>query len=180
MPLEIPARTVAKITCLALSFLACLMVAGCAPKDPLDWKIEADTPADFDDWWQQKKDLLPPSLAIELHATFKIISERVEPRGTPKIPDDGLDPFCQRVNHWRIRDALLDGYMLANESLQSQVLIEQNKVLRYIQLSGTPVIGSQQNELDQAIKYEQQLIDALNRAIQHNQARVHELSLGQK
>ncbi len=175
MPIATPARFVTKITGLALGVFVCLMVAGCAPKDPLDWKIHADTPDDINDWWQRKKDLMPQNLAIELNASFETIFNKLEFQRVSIEPENGFDPFCLRVNHASIRDVIVDAYLIADESLLSKIITTQNELIKNVDLSASDDTTAKQSPLDQIIGYQKKQIDELNKELQHNRARIKEL-----
>jgi hypothetical protein len=174
MPPEIPARPAGKITCLAPWFLVCLMVAGCAPKDPLDWKISADTPDDFNIWCQRKTDRLPQNLIIELNTSFEIISNEVEPNRAV-VHDNGYDPFCQRVNHHTIRDIIVDAYQIADESLLGEMIRTQDAKINNINRSTSVGTVAEQDRFKQTIDYQQKRIDELDKELRHNRARIKEL-----
>jgi hypothetical protein len=174
MPLEIPARTAARITGLALRFFVCLTVAGCAPKDPLNWKISAATPDDFNDWCQHKLHRMPQNLVIELNTSFDIIFNKVELNRAAVVHDNGFDPFCQRVNHLPIRDVIADACQIEDESLLSEIIHTQDAMTENIDRSFS-ADAAEQERFKQAIDYQKKGIDELNKELQHNRARIKEL-----
>ena len=175
MPRGIPARPVAKITCLARWSLICLVVAGCAPKDQLDWRISADTPDGFNEWCQLKTHRLPPNLIIELNNSFEIILDKVEPNRASIVHDNGFDPFCQRVNHLPIRDVIVDACQIADESLLTEIIRTQDVITANINDSTSAGTVAEQDRFKRTIDYEQKYIDELNKELQRNRARIKEL-----
>jgi hypothetical protein len=157
-----------------LSFAAavCFLILGCTPRDPMDWKVQAHTLSKLDDWWTENRELLPPETASELHDAFNVIAGTTFREDNDKAMDNPNDPLCRRLDGRKIRDIIIEGHQIADESLLSKIIREQDVLASNIQMSNSGSTTSQSDYLAQTIRYQQQHINELNRLLQHNQTRL--------
>src|SRR2546423_648274 len=103
-------------------FLAGCCLSGCGePADPLDRKVEADTPAEYNEWNHRTLPQLPEPLRSEFGHAFEeivIVSGRA---GTARNLEDSTDPVCRRLNGRTVRAAILDGYRLESDRLSRRL-----------------------------------------------------------
>lgn len=116
---------------LCLSLLAALLLfGGCArPADPLDWRVAADAPVEYNDWLSQVATQMPDALQEEFVHAFNelvVVSGRA---GIARSPNDANDPMCLRLNHRTVRQVLLDGYDCETTRLKNRVALDSELML---------------------------------------------------
>ena len=120
--------------------LAAIVLANQQPSDPLDWRVKAKTPEDFEQWSDDNIHLLPPDLAKELYRAFSNIEARTPQSRPLKKDSDYLSetvPFCVRIHHRTIRAVLIDGYSAANETLSLGITLESDNIIKNLKRQET-------------------------------------------
>lgn len=112
-----------------------LLVCGCRPADPLDWKIDAKTPNHYNEWHATHFPQLPRELQQEFAHSFRLISA-IEQGATPKNMNASNNPLCQRLHRQTVRSVILDGYHLEAKALLSRVSNVSDTLLHNIELRG--------------------------------------------
>jgi hypothetical protein len=149
--------------------------SGCKPKNPLDQKVEAETPAAFAEWWTDARYDFPDDLAQEVSNAFDSLKENT-PRRRPEKQDDPADPFCQRIHHVTVRHVLIDAYNQQNRGLLNRVLLETSNLEERLKSAAEQGTAADFNRQERITAFYKKLIDQLSTQIEHNRVRIAELS----
>lgn len=160
----------------ALVLLACgLLLTGCGPKDPLDIRIEADTPGDFNDWWNKTRPKFSNEVAREFEYAFQALSSRA-PRARGLRLEDKNDPFCKAWNGRAIRRLIIAAYHERNAQLQEKILHSMSRVQKVAEVDPAhgkdPVVQYREAMAENTDKY----VESINAEIERNNARIRELT----
>lgn len=97
--------------------IALVALAGCGRHpDPLEWKIEAGTPGEMQQWLGANLPLMPPKLAHELRACIANIQITLPPAKT-SLPMEQANKLCARLNGRTVRAVVIEGNELSNNML---------------------------------------------------------------
>jgi hypothetical protein len=117
----------ARSVLLWLSIVLVLVFGGCAPNDPLDRKIKADTPAEFARWWDRTREKFPDEQRTEIFRIIRYLQDST-PRLKAMSAQDHYDPLCKKINGLTVRDLMVLGYEDSIENLQKRMLLETRKL----------------------------------------------------
>ncbi len=112
------------------ALLAALLLAGCQPKDPLDWKIGAGSPEAFDTWMDRRHRLLPPDLQQDFDRAFAVVrSDTATHLGTvdPARINAGLS---RRLDGKTIRAVILDADDVESDALRTRISLTIDAIVR--------------------------------------------------
>ncbi|MBS0633700.1 MAG: hypothetical protein JSS11_17460 [Verrucomicrobia bacterium] len=161
---------------LGSGFLLCAFFGGCRPADPLDWKIDAETPEAYNDWVEKEVALMPRPLADEFNQAatqLMALTPRIHPITSSADMLSKHDPFCQQVNRRTVRAVIIDSYQSANQALFSKVSLEQGNALATLKRSNElSADDPAQPRFEVAIRNQRKLIDFYNEQIRKNEARI--------
>jgi hypothetical protein len=122
---------------LALLVIAASALAGCTPRDPLDWKISAKTPAHFEEWRDQDLARLPEAQQAEFNRAFSFFSSTAPRALESKDMNATSNPLYRRVNGRTIRSVILEGLDLEKRALYARIYTESDNMVRNAQLTAT-------------------------------------------
>lgn len=164
---------------LGLGLSLCVLFTGCRPADPLDWKIEAETPEAYNDWIEKEVSLMPKPLADEFNlaaAQLMALTPRLHPIKSTADMLSKHDPFCQQVHRRTVRSVIIDSYQSANQALLNKVSLEQGNALENLKRSSElSADDPAQPRLEAAIAYQRKLVAFYNEQIHRNEVRIAEL-----
>jgi hypothetical protein len=104
--------------------LAVFALGGCRPKDPLDWRISASSPADFNDWSDRNTPLLPAETRRELGRAIQFLLGDSGLSNRSSSMASTRNPFCIRIDRQTVRAAILDGYFAEKKFLSNRIVLE--------------------------------------------------------
>ena len=165
-----------RLYCLAFFLTGSLLICSCRPKNPQEWTVHGPTPLKLEKWWEENRDLLPPQTARELREAIYIISSTTVRPNTDYLTNDSNDPLCRRVDGRKVRDILIEGYQISDESLLNKINIEETYLEQNIRRSARTDSAPKQKQFDQTIRYQRQYIDKLYQTLRHNETRLKELA----
>lgn len=143
-----------------------ILLASCArPRDPLDWKVSANTPADYTEWVATVSPKLPPDLVREyneLWYEYVIVSGRA---GVARNPNDANDPVCRELNGRSLRMVLVRGYELKKARLDRKIASDTELLLHDIQSSGDAKTDDAERRWTTRIDLRKREIDDLKQEI---------------
>lgn len=112
---------------------ALLALGGCAPRDPLDRKVEAGTLAELQVWIQKTQRAVDPELAKEIDLVFLNLAAETPRFRKPSTEREMLqrgNPLCMRVHGRPLRDVMVDSYTAAINTLTLQNNIDAENLVR--------------------------------------------------
>jgi hypothetical protein len=143
-----------------------LFTTGCAPKDPLDRKVSADTPGDLVLWWDRARKHFPEEQRVEIARVIRDLQDNT-PRLKAMRADDKFDPLCKQIDGLTVREVLILGYSENNRVLRNRVLKEMGRLPALVNAgSETP---EREARTKRAREYAAEEIDRLNRQITGNE-----------
>lgn len=155
--------------------LAALALAGCVPADPLDWKISAKTPAQFNEWRDEDLPRLPAEVQKEFIHTFNFFAAQT-PGVTSKRMDATDNPLCRRLHGRTIRNVIIEGYSLETTALLSKISTTSDNLLRNLQRSQTAAAAPAQDRFDRVQLSQTDAIAVMEKRLAEIKARVAVLS----
>lgn len=109
-----------------------LTLAGCTPRDPLDWKIDGRNGEELQGWLDNTLPQMPAPLADEFAGA--VIRIRDDTHGWSKAnPEATNNPLSLRLHGRKVRDVLVEGLQLQAGDLLSRVKNEKANILRLAQ-----------------------------------------------
>src|ERR1051325_2435512 len=109
--------------------------AGCRPRDPLDWKISAKTPAHFEEWRDEDLVRLPTVEQAEFNRAFSFFAATAPRALADKDMDATNNPLCRRINGRTIRSVILEGLDLEKRALYARIYTESDNIARNAELT---------------------------------------------
>lgn len=156
--------------------LALLFLSACAPEppDPLDWRIAAGTPNEFNAWCAQHQ----PRMGAQVHADFanaiKCLAAKSARFGQAYDMRETNNPLCQRVNQLTVRSVIIDGLTAGRDILAAQLALKQENVLRTVQAGLDPSLTSaQQAAYERRRIYTDEVVAELKRRVAETEERIH-------
>lgn len=115
-----------------ISLLAVLLLAGCTPRDPLDWKIDGRNANELQGWLDHTIEKMPAPLADEF--SVAVVRIRDTTHGWTKAnPEATTNPLCFRLHGRTVRDVLIEGLQLQADDLAARVKNDKANILRLIE-----------------------------------------------
>jgi CRISPR/Cas system-associated protein endoribonuclease Cas2 len=153
----------------AAAVLFAVAVAGCQPRDPLDMKISAQSPDDFNRWTDTHDSRLPPEAAQEFHRAFARLQQ-----GTLAGDSQGAAAaLCRKLDGRTVRQVIADGYFMANTSIRRSILNELDNVQRNLARAQRPEASAQEVEtLQELVKRQEAGIEKLRSQLTTNEWRL--------
>lgn len=108
-----------------------VLAAACARTDPLDAAIDAASMNQFLGWKERHVAPLGESLAQEFAAAVEAIKMDTPDFRAPSTPADlrsSRNALCLRLDGRRLRDVLVEGYGLINETLRQKIYLDQRSL----------------------------------------------------
>jgi hypothetical protein len=158
---------------LILAVAAGLALAGCAPTDPLDQKVSADSTVRLSMWRSRIDADLTPEQRKDLDSAFWEIAHKPGSDGKTLAPDDAEDAMREAVSGRTVRDVLREGYeaklaRLKPESDDLYDFIRYNSSLQAANRASAEYLATIQNTqvprlkaTDEDIENTQRKLDAL-------------------
>lgn len=113
-----------------LFFAAVLAFGGCGrPANPLDWRISAETPLEYNNWLAEVAMQMPADTQEEFVHAFDELVVVSGHAGIARGPNDTNDPLCRRLNHRTVREVLLDGYDCETTRLKNRIALDSELLL---------------------------------------------------
>lgn len=112
-----------------------MLVTGCRPRDPLDWKISAKTPGHFEEWRDDDLVRLPAAEQAEFNRAFTFFSATAPRALDEKDMSATNNPLCRRINGRTIRSVILEGLDLEKRALYSRIYTESDNLVRNAELT---------------------------------------------
>lgn len=163
----------------ALLALTLLLVA-CEPRNPLDWKVSADSPADFSGWCDRTYRRLPPDVAKEFATSLSALMA-----ATPqaRIKDEEVawqnpnNPVCRQIDGRTVRDVIIEGLLERNAALLRRVNLNLDTVQRLtVQQAKLDPRSYDHERLGRMIDACRQFADLANAQVEKNSQRIAELT----
>jgi hypothetical protein len=151
-----------------------ILLCGCAPKDPLDRKVKAGTPAEFARWWDRTREKLPDEQRAEVFKVIRYLQDST-PRLKAMRADDHYDPLCKKIDGISIRRLLVLGYENSNDNLQSRILLETGKLPQLVTAISESDDPVRREYTDSVLRYTRERIDDWKATIAENDRRIAQL-----
>ncbi len=110
--------------------LVALALAGCQPKDPLDWKIGAGSPDAYNVWIERHHRLLPPELQHDFDRAFAVLQSDTATRLGTVDPQRVNYRLCPRLDGKTIRAAILESDQLESDALRTRISVTVDDIVR--------------------------------------------------
>jgi hypothetical protein len=156
-----------------------LVLTGCVPSDPLDWRISAKTLDRYDEWYEADLQRLSPELRKEVIWALALIS-RQTPGLRAEKTDRSNNPFCRRIDGRALRSLLIEAYGFQSSALHARISTTQDNLLRNVELSKRIATDEQQAEFDRVRRKQVEAVAAIEAEIQQIKKRVDQLSRAAK
>lgn len=117
-----------RITRAALVASALLALTACAPRDPLDRRISAESPVDFDIWQARHLGSLPPEQAKRFRNARKELQLFVVTQWQGRPADVQRKHLRDQMHDFTVRDFIVQGHQLGNVRLE-RLLADQSRLL---------------------------------------------------
>ena len=163
----------------ALLVFAAFAFTGCQPKDPLDVKISASSPSDYNDWVGRHHPTLPLEVQQEFDRAFgKLMVDTGAKLGstdTNKIQNW----LCTRLHGKTIRSVILEGYQVEADSIRIRMVVTSDNIVRLVQSSGAPDLSTDQVQRYTSARTElEKAIETLRSRLSEIDAQVRRMSQG--
>ncbi len=155
--------------------VAIMLLAACAPKDPLDLTIKAPTLGAFNDWWSDRRPDFPEDTAREFERAFQLLNTSTA-RLRPMRLEDPNDPFAKRLHRLSVRSVIISAYHERNEQLQREMLQEMESLSTLLKLPPEAANDPVQRRRESLARSSQKQIDAITQEVERIKARIKELS----
>lgn len=160
----------------ALFFIfASFAFSACAPADPLDHRVKASTPGALSEWWDSIKDDLSDDRRTEAYQLIRYLRDAT-PRLKSMKADDRHDPFCNSIDHLRLREVMIMAYEHKNSWLRNKVISHSNDLPALVEASSNSDDPERARHSKSRIDYARTFIDQYNEQIAANDRRIAELS----
>lgn len=113
-----------------VSILAALLLAGCQPKDPLDWKISASSPDAYNVWIERHHHLLPPDLQHDFNRAFAFLRNDTAIRFGRVDPGKIQNRLCPRLDGRSIRALILEADQVESDALRTRISVTVDDIVR--------------------------------------------------
>lgn len=132
---------------------------GCRSKDPLDWKIGAASPNDFNEWSERNTPLLPSETRREFARAIQFLQGDSGLSNRDMAMTSARNPFCRRIDRKTVREAILDGYFAEKKFLTNRVSLEvENLAATQMRLDALAGDSSETAQLARSIAFKHSLI----------------------
>jgi hypothetical protein len=106
-----------------------IAVAGCRPRDPLEWRVEGRNSILLQSWIDETLAELPKPLNEEFAEAMLAIRDNTH--GWSKAPpDSSLNPLCIRLRNHTVRDVLIEGMQLMSDHRVSRIQSDLSQIAR--------------------------------------------------
>lgn len=156
--------------------LLVLLGASCQPADPLDWKVSANTPEDYNAWNIRTVAKLPPELREEYLRAFNKLAVATPGGISPRSMTDEHFPLCKRLNGRTVRTIIIDGYAAERQRLLEKIGAETDTMLRNLQRRAKITDPNADARYDRVQDAQSASIDAMNRRLEEIDAQVKKFS----
>ena len=160
--------------------LIALWLAGCQPADPLDRKVDAATPADYNSWVAKTLPTLPENLAREFAQAIARIKEETPQFHTLRNEREfksQSNPLCRQIDRRTLRQVIVAGCEASNVTLLRRIKLESDELLALMKRGeSATVTAASETRLDQLTDFRRKALDALRAQVEANRQRIKELS----
>ncbi len=155
-----------------------LLLAGCAPSDPLDQVVEARTPLDYDIWANRQLAALSPPDAADYTRAFHELRIFSVTQWTGRPPEEQYQHVLDQLHGLKVRAVIAQGLQCGNQRLG--LLLEQDRAAmkRKEYLITTPSTTEQLVVLRQAMKDMTRRIAVNEEEIRRNESVIRRVSPG--
>lgn len=112
--------------------LLVLVLAGCRQPDPLELRVEAETPYAFIEWEEHHLARMPPGIALEFRdSVARIVATsptKMSLRDT-RMLHSKYHPICRQLHGKTVREVVITGYSAANEALLRGMILDSDNLL---------------------------------------------------
>jgi hypothetical protein len=114
-----------------VALLAVLVVStlGCRPREPLDWEVQGRNGYLLQEWIDDALEKMPRPLADEFVQALIVIRNDTHGWSTA-APDSPMNPLCMRLKGKTVREVLIEGLQLQNESRVSRIQNDLTQIAR--------------------------------------------------
>lgn len=158
----------------AAAFGCALLLTGCTPADPLDWKVRAKTPEQYVEWMEENIPLMDEDLSGHLNYAFATLSATTD---TPHLVFNQKqyrnpnNAFCMQISGLTVRQIIIEGCRAANITILQELNKESEKLRALLASHEELELGSPYAErLERAITYRRKVIDNCHATIERNNA----------
>jgi len=153
----------------------CVVLAGCTPHDPLDWKVSAKTPEDFETWRDSHVQLLPDDLREEFTRSFGWFAKLSPGSVAPSSFNDTTNFICRKLNGRMVRLVILEGYELETRELQARISTRSDNILKNIAMTEGINDPAIEQRFDRARRAQAESIETMEKRLRFIETRVNEL-----
>ncbi len=156
--------------------LALNALAACVPRDPLERRISAESPIDFDIWQSRHLGALSPKQAQRFQNARKELQLFVVTEWQGRPADEQRKRLRDQMHAFTVRDFIVQGHELGNVRLE-RLLADQQRLLAMHEemLNGPETIDGGHARVRATVEQISRQIRDLQREIAENDAVVREL-----
>jgi hypothetical protein len=94
----------------SLSVAACLAIAGCAARDPLNDRVAAESPIGLQMWLSRNSERLPPDQASDLREALQELRFKIMAEGRVSGSAPVEEALCGEIDGKAVREVLFEGF----------------------------------------------------------------------
>jgi hypothetical protein len=158
-----------------LLLLALVSWSGCAPKNPLDRIVKAETPAELSNWWDNIRDKLGDAERDELYGLIRYLQDAT-PRLRSMTSNDRNDPLCTQINRLKVRSLMIFAYEEKNRHIRQRVMAETGRFDRLLAAVSEATNDADRERSEGILNHARQRIESADQAIAINNHRIAELA----
>ena len=160
-------------------FFLGLLLAGCAPSDPLDQVVEARTALDYDIWANRHLAALSPTDAADFTRAFHELRIFSVTQWTGHPPEEQYQHVLDQLHGLKVRAVIAQGLQCGNQRLDLLLAQERAALKRKEYLITTPSTTEQLTILRQAMEDIARRIAVNEEEIRRNEASIRRVSPGE-
>ena len=152
-----------------------LLLAGtaCRPADPLDWKVSAKNPQEYNAWAEKNLPQLEPKLRGEYARAFTAIATTSPNRGAARHMREENHAVCRRIHRRTIRAVILEGYGIEKQKILERMAAQTDLLLKNANRSGAPTHSTKtEAKFERVMDAQSTSVEALNRRLTELNTRI--------
>jgi hypothetical protein len=149
-------------------------VAGCRPRDPLEWRVEGRNGAQLQRWIDETVQRLPEPLNNEFVNAMLAIRDNTHGWSRPS-PDSSMNPLCLRLRDRTVRDVMIEGHQLQIDARTSRIQNDLGQIARMFETFNVEAEEAARARIQRRILGLQQRVDREKAAVADIEKRIMEL-----
>jgi hypothetical protein len=156
-----------------------MLGAGCRRPEPIETRVNAETPQEFFAWQERNRPRLPESVAEEFDAAIDRLVKFSPAK--MKLDDPGMrrsrfHPICRAIDGRSLREVMLLGYEAENTELLRTIILNSESLTAIVQLpQAVEGTRQQQRAIESMVSRRSANLEAARAQVESNRKRSAEL-----